>query len=162
MVSWILDFYRGISWVHKHPTKCLPSIYLRIFLFCRITGAKSEKNIHASVSEQLKKNFAKSRWRVSRNFLVFHTSFSILVAKLSEASSRPAHLFWLPISCNMAISFYISVEAVPPIQCVTKPFYTTSLFAIFKIWPFIAMHLYSNLIKRSSCFGVCYNNEYWA
>ena len=34
-------------------------------LFCRITGAKSEKNIHASVSEQLKKNFAKSRWRVS-------------------------------------------------------------------------------------------------
>ena len=33
-----------------------------------ITGAKSEKNIHASVSEQLKKNFAKSRWRVSNLF----------------------------------------------------------------------------------------------
>ena len=30
----------------------------------RITGAKSDRNIHASVSEQLKKNFAKSRWKV--------------------------------------------------------------------------------------------------
>ena len=33
--------------------------------FCRITGAKGDRNIHASVSEQLKKNFAKSRWKVS-------------------------------------------------------------------------------------------------
>lgn len=32
--------------------------------FCRITGAKGDRNIHASVSEQLKKNFAKSRWKV--------------------------------------------------------------------------------------------------
>ena len=39
--------------------------YYIIPLQHRITGAKSEKNIHASVSEQLKKNFAKSRWRVS-------------------------------------------------------------------------------------------------
>ena len=30
-----------------------------------ITGKQSERNIHATVSEQLKKNFAKSRWRVS-------------------------------------------------------------------------------------------------
>ena len=30
-----------------------------------ITGTQSERNIHATVSEQLKKNFAKSRWRVS-------------------------------------------------------------------------------------------------
>ena len=31
----------------------------------RISGnAASTKNIHSSVSEQLKKNFAKSRWRV--------------------------------------------------------------------------------------------------
>jgi len=28
-----------------------------------ITGTQSERNIHATVSEQLKKNFAKSRWR---------------------------------------------------------------------------------------------------
>ena len=32
---------------------------------CWITGKQSERNIHATVSEQLKKNFAKSRWRVS-------------------------------------------------------------------------------------------------
>ena len=31
---------------------------------CWITGAQSERNIHATVSEQLKKNFAKSRWKV--------------------------------------------------------------------------------------------------
>ena len=32
--------------------------------FNRITGAKGDRNIHASVSEQLKKNFAKSKWKV--------------------------------------------------------------------------------------------------
>ena len=48
------------------------SIYLSIYLFFSsslehkwITGSQSERNIHATVSEQLKKNFAKSRWRVS-------------------------------------------------------------------------------------------------
>ena len=35
---------------------------------CWITGKQSERNIHATVSEQLKKNFAKSRWRVSPHF----------------------------------------------------------------------------------------------
>ena len=34
---------------------------------CWITGAQSERNIHATVSEQLKKNFAKSRWKVRRD-----------------------------------------------------------------------------------------------
>ena len=38
-----------------------------LYLSCRITGAKGDRNIHASVSEQLKKNFAKSRWKVSTN-----------------------------------------------------------------------------------------------
>lgn len=33
-------------------------------IFCRISGnAASNKNIHGTVSEQLKKNFAKSRWK---------------------------------------------------------------------------------------------------
>jgi len=31
---------------------------------CWITGEQSQRDIHATVSEQLKKNFAKSRWRV--------------------------------------------------------------------------------------------------
>lgn len=30
-----------------------------------ICGNASEKNIHGTVSEQLKKNFAKSRWKVN-------------------------------------------------------------------------------------------------
>lgn len=34
-------------------------------MFFRISGnAASNKNIHGTVSEQLKKNFAKSRWKV--------------------------------------------------------------------------------------------------
>ena len=34
-------------------------------IFLRISGnAASNKNIHGTVSEQLKKNFAKSRWKV--------------------------------------------------------------------------------------------------
>ena len=46
------------------------SLFLKfalLYLSCRITGAKGDRNIHASVSEQLKKNFAKSRWKVSEN-----------------------------------------------------------------------------------------------
>ncbi|TRY71038.1 hypothetical protein TCAL_06517 [Tigriopus californicus] len=35
-----------------------------------ITGAKGDRNIHASVSEQLKKNFAKSRWKQLMNAIV--------------------------------------------------------------------------------------------
>lgn len=39
------------------------------FVICfRISGnAASNKNIHGTVSEQLKKNFAKSRWKVNAN-----------------------------------------------------------------------------------------------
>lgn len=47
---------------------------LLIFLFVqqnRISGnAASNKNIHGTVSEQLKKNFAKSRWKVRRFFFI--------------------------------------------------------------------------------------------
>ena len=57
----------------------------------RISGnAASTKNIHSSVSEQLKKNFAKSRWRVRTSFhflhfdlfflFFFHVEFVILTA----------------------------------------------------------------------------------
>ena len=67
-----------------------------------------------------------------------------LVAKLSEASSRPAHLFWLPISCNMAISFYISVEAAPHSMC-----YKTILHD-FTVCHFQDMTLYSNATTWSN------------
>lgn len=37
-----------------------------IFHFGRISGNTAlEKNIHASVSEQIRKNFAKTKWKVS-------------------------------------------------------------------------------------------------
>ena len=55
-----------------NPNLLLTKILIR-FIFstalehCWITGKQSERNIHATVSEQLKKNFAKSRWRV-RNY----------------------------------------------------------------------------------------------
>lgn len=40
---------------------------MEYFAFGRISGnAASSKNIHGTVSEQLKKNFAKSRWKVRR------------------------------------------------------------------------------------------------
>jgi hypothetical protein len=41
--------------------------------FFRISGnAASNKNIHGTVSEQLKKNFAKSRWKV-----VYPTNYTV-------------------------------------------------------------------------------------
>ena len=51
-----------------------------IFVICRISGnAASNKNIHGTVSEQLKKNFAKSRWKVFMISILFH--FCCLVRK---------------------------------------------------------------------------------
>lgn len=51
-----------------------------------ITGAKSEKNIHASVSEQLKKNFAKSRWRQAYHAIaVSHKLKNLALASSNRA-----------------------------------------------------------------------------
>ena len=50
--------------VAAHTRESLRILHSRSFHSCRITGAKGDRNIHASVSEQLKKNFAKSRWKV--------------------------------------------------------------------------------------------------
>lgn len=44
---------------------------LNIHFIFRISGnAASNKNIHGTVSEQLKKNFAKSRWKASINIVL--------------------------------------------------------------------------------------------
>lgn len=53
-----------------------------------ITGAKSEKNIHASVSEQLKKNFAKSRWRQAYNAIAVSRQMKLLA--LNSSNNRAA------------------------------------------------------------------------
>lgn len=52
-------------------------ILILIFNYRRISGnAASSKNIHGTVSEQLKKNFAKSRWKVSIKF-IFDSSTNV-------------------------------------------------------------------------------------
>lgn len=53
-----------------------------------ITGAKSEKNIHASVSEQLKKNFAKSRWRQAYHAIAVSRQMKLLALNSSRASAE--------------------------------------------------------------------------
>ncbi|XP_023326569.1 calcium/calmodulin-dependent protein kinase type 1 [Eurytemora carolleeae] len=51
-----------------------------------ITGSQSERNIHATVSEQLKKNFAKSRWRQAYNAIAVSRQMKLLA--LSSKTSR--------------------------------------------------------------------------
>lgn len=51
----------GIYFLFEPKIKLISTINL----LCRISGnAASDKNIHGTVAEQLKKTFAKSRWRV--------------------------------------------------------------------------------------------------
>ena len=72
---------------------------------CRITGAKGDRNIHASVSEQLKKNFAKSRWKV-RSRAESGNNFLRLQATLFLAPSGT-----IPIPKRGR------VEIAPPLSC---------------------------------------------
>jgi len=53
---------------------------------CWITGAQSERNIHATVSEQLKKNFAKSRWRQAYNAIAVSRQMKLLALNSSKSS----------------------------------------------------------------------------
>lgn len=57
-------------------------------LFVRICGDTAlDKNIHESVSAQIKKNFAKSKWKVSQTSSLFWMSFlSFLYAKYVQYS----------------------------------------------------------------------------
>lgn len=48
-------------------------------LFVRIAGDTAlEKNIHESVSAQIKKNFAKSKWKVSQTYSLSFMQFDFL------------------------------------------------------------------------------------
>jgi len=51
-----------------------------------ITGKQSERNIHATVSEQLKKNFAKSRWRQAYNAIAVSRQMKLLALNSSKTS----------------------------------------------------------------------------
>jgi len=52
-----------------------------------ITGKQSERNIHATVSEQLKKNFAKSRWRQAYNAIAVSRQMKLLALNSSKTSA---------------------------------------------------------------------------
>ena len=50
---------------------CEMKCFNTLVLYCRISGnAALSKDIHASVSAQMKKNFAKSRWKVRLSYLL--------------------------------------------------------------------------------------------
>jgi len=49
-------------------------------------GAQSERNIHATVSEQLKKNFAKSRWKQAYNAIAVSRQMKLLALNSSKTS----------------------------------------------------------------------------
>merc|ERR1711874_767653 len=51
-----------------------------------ISGAKGDRNIHASVSEQLKKNFAKSRWKHAYISLAVSRQMKLLALNSSKTS----------------------------------------------------------------------------
>lgn len=53
-----------------------------------ITGAKGDKNIHATVSEQLKKNFAKSRWKQAYNAIAVSRQMKLMVLNSTTKTSR--------------------------------------------------------------------------
>eukprot|EP00095_Tigriopus_kingsejongensis_P004505 maker-scaffold427_size174323-snap-gene-0.38 protein:Tk04505 transcript:maker-scaffold427_size174323-snap-gene-0.38-mRNA-1 annotation:"hypothetical protein DAPPUDRAFT_327956" len=55
-----------------------------------ITGAKGDRNIHASVSEQLKKNFAKSRWKQAYNAIAVSRQLKNMVIMNSSANMAAA------------------------------------------------------------------------
>jgi len=76
------DFIRSLMCVNvEHRLTCHTALE-----HCWITGKQSERNIHATVSEQLKKNFAKSRWRQAYNAIAVSRQMKLLA--LSSRTSR--------------------------------------------------------------------------
>merc|ERR1712141_411418 len=65
-----------------------------------ITGAKSEKNIHASVSEQLKKNFAKSRWKKLMHAIVMVHKMQLLALASSQRNNSNSNTKPSESSCE--------------------------------------------------------------
>lgn len=65
-------------------------------IICRISGnAASDKNIHGTVSEQLKKTFAKSRWkvRVISTIFVLISINEIIIGKMTASTLTISTLF---------------------------------------------------------------------
>jgi len=76
------DFIRSLMCVNvEHRLTCHTALE-----HCWITGKQSERNIHATVSEQLKKNFAKSRWRQAYNAITVSRQMKLLALNSSKTS----------------------------------------------------------------------------
>merc|ERR1711892_1264971 len=76
------DFIRSLMCVNvEHRLTCHTALE-----HCWITGKQSERNIHATVSEQLKKNFAKSRWRQAYNAIAVSRQIKLLALNSSKTS----------------------------------------------------------------------------
>jgi len=76
------DFIRSLMCVNvEHRLTCHTALE-----HCWITGKQSERNIHATVSEQLKKNFAKSRWRQAYNAIAVSRQMKLLALNSSKTS----------------------------------------------------------------------------
>jgi len=76
------DFIRSLMCVNvEHRLTCEAALD-----HCWITGVQSEKNIHATVSEQLKKNFAKSRWKQAYNAIAVSRQLKNLALNSSRTS----------------------------------------------------------------------------
>jgi len=56
-----------------------------------ISGAKGDRNIHASVSEQLRKNFAKSRWKQAYNAIAVSRQMKLLALNSSNKSRESSN-----------------------------------------------------------------------
>merc|ERR1739846_312412 len=78
------DFIRSLMCVNvDHRLTCEAALD-----HCWITGAKGDRNIHASVSEQLKKNFAKSKWKQAYHAIAISRKMKLLALNSSNRSSR--------------------------------------------------------------------------
>merc|ERR1712141_37229 len=76
------DFIRSLMCVNvDHRLTCHTALE-----HCWITGTQSERNIHATVSEQLKKNFAKSRWKKLMHAIVMVHKMQLLALNSSKTS----------------------------------------------------------------------------
>lgn len=81
----------------------------------RISGnAASNKNIHGTVSEQLKKNFAKSRWKVRMILCYFYYCDYFIYSKRTMRQQ-------LFVRCNEWPSAVVVAEAVVPYHNVVCP-----------------------------------------
>uniref|UniRef100_A0A8C4SS50 Calcium/calmodulin dependent protein kinase I n=1 Tax=Erpetoichthys calabaricus TaxID=27687 RepID=A0A8C4SS50_ERPCA len=71
-----------------------------------------DKNIHESVSAQIKKNFAKSKWKVSLLIANAYVCLSVCLSVHRHETTRPSHHGPMWLGCGPPYSLKIFVETV--------------------------------------------------